>query len=36
MGEVSLKKHYNLLTDEGDNPAHGPPALKEYMDKWDG
>ncbi len=36
MGEVSLQKHYDLLTDEGDDPAHVPPALKEYMDKLDG
>lgn len=31
-----LTKHYNLLIDEGDDPVHDPPALKEYMSKWDG
>lgn len=36
MEEVSLQKHYDLLIDEGDDPVHDPPALKEYMSKWDG
>ena len=28
--------HYDLLIAEGNDPVHDPPALKEYMDRWDG
>ncbi|MBE6643349.1 MAG: class I SAM-dependent methyltransferase [Ruminococcaceae bacterium] len=28
--------HYDLLIDEGQDPANDPPPLKAYMDKWDG
>ncbi len=31
-----LTKHYDLLIDAGDDPVNDPPALKEYMSKWDG
>ncbi len=28
--------HYDLLIDENNDPFRDPPALKAYMDKWDG
>lgn len=28
--------HYNKLIDENNDPFRDPPALKAYMDKWDG
>ena len=28
--------HYDLLIDEGNDPARDPKPLKDYMDKWDG
>lgn len=28
--------HYDLLIAEGNDPVHDPPALKQYMDRWDG
>ena len=28
--------HYDLLIDEGQDPANDPPLLKANMDKWDG
>ena len=28
--------HYDLLIDEGNDPFHDPPALRDYMDLWDG
>lgn len=33
---TDVKKHYNNLIDEGQDPVHDPEPLKEYMDKWDG
>ena len=29
-------RHYDFLIDEGQDPVYDPPALKEYMNKWDG
>ena len=29
-------EHYDLLAEEGNDPVHDSPFLKEYMDKWDG
>ena len=31
-----VKKHYDMLIDEGNDPVNDPPALKDYMYKWDG
>lgn len=28
--------HYDALIDEGNDPVLDPPALRAYMDKWDG
>ncbi len=28
--------HYDLLIDENNDPFHDPPALREYMNGWDG
>ena len=28
--------HYDMLTDENNDPFRDPPALRIYMDKWDG
>jgi ubiquinone/menaquinone biosynthesis C-methylase UbiE len=28
--------HYDKLIDENNDPFNDPPAVKEYMDKWDG
>ena len=33
---VTVEKHYDLLTSEGDDPVHDPPKLREYMDRYDG
>lgn len=33
---VSAEAHYDLLIDEGNDPVLDPPALKAYMDGWDG
>ena len=32
----TIINHYDRLIDETNDPAHDPPALQEYMDKWDG
>ncbi len=32
----TVKKHYDLLIDEGNDPVNDPIELKNYMDKWDG
>lgn len=32
----SLINHYNSLIDENNDPLQDSPALREYMDKWDG
>lgn len=31
-----VKKHYDLLIDEGNDPVHDPAPLRAYMDGWDG
>ena len=33
---VDIIKHYDLLVDEGNDPFRDPPALQEYMNRWDG
>ena len=33
---MDVRTHYDLLIDEGNDPFHDPPALREYMDLWDG
>ena len=32
----SVRKHYDLLVEEGNDPVLDPPELRAYMDKWDG
>ena len=34
MNDVIL--HYDRLIDAGNDPFRDPPALREYMDRWDG
>lgn len=34
--QADVKKHYDLLIEEGDDPVHDPDDLREYMDGWDG
>ena len=29
-------EHYDRLIDEGNDPVHDLPPLREYMDMWDG
>ena len=36
MKKVSVEEHYDLLIQEGNDPANDPPVLQEYMNKWDG
>ncbi len=33
---TTVKEHYDLLIDEGNDPVYDPIPLQEYMDKWDG
>ena len=33
---MNVIKHYDLLIDEGNGAFRDPPALQEYMNKWDG
>ena len=33
---VTVEKHYDLLTSEGNDPVHDPPRLREEMDCYDG
>ena len=33
---VSARVHYDRLIDEGNDPVLDPPALRAYMDGWDG
>lgn len=33
---VSVREHYDRLIAEGNDPVLDPPALKAYMDGWDG
>lgn len=32
----TIKKHYDLLIDENNDPVNDTPQMKKYMDKWDG
>ena len=32
----SVRRHYDLLAEEGNDPVTDPPCLRDYMDKWDG
>lgn len=34
--QKQIIEHYDLLIDEGNDPAYDDLPLKEYMDKWDG
>lgn len=36
MRQVSVAEHYDLLIDERDDPVKDPPALRAYMERWDG
>ncbi|KGE16819.1 class I SAM-dependent methyltransferase [Paenibacillus wynnii] len=36
MKITSTLEHYELLIDEGNDPAQDPPALQTYMSRWDG
>lgn len=31
-----VRRHYDLLIDENNDPVHDPPELQAYMDLWDG
>lgn len=31
-----VRTHYDLLIDEGNDPVLDPPALRDYMNQWDG
>lgn len=33
---MDIVKHYDMLIEEGNDPVRDPPALREYMDRWDG
>lgn len=33
---TDIVKHYDMLIEEGNDPFRDPPALREYMNKWDG
>lgn len=34
--ENEIRAHYDALVDEGNDPVCDPPALRAYMDRWDG
>ena len=36
LKKLSAAEHYNALALQGDDPANDPPALANYMAKWDG
>ncbi len=36
LGTTTVKKHYDSLIDENNDPARDPAVLREYMKKWDG
>ena len=36
MKYCTVKEHYDLLIDEGNDPVHDSDRLKAYMDRWDG
>lgn len=33
---MDVRTHYDLLIDENNDPFRDPPALQEYMNRWDG
>lgn len=33
---VKIAEHYDLLIEENNDPVHDSPALKAYMEQWDG
>lgn len=33
---VKTAEHYDLLIEENNDPVHDSPALKAYMEQWDG
>ena len=33
---MDVKTHYDLLIDENNDPFRDPPALRKYMESWDG
>ena len=33
---MDVKTHYDLLIEENNDPFRDPPALRRYMDSWDG
>ena len=36
MKKYTVKKHYDRLISENDDPVNDPPELKAYMNGWDG
>lgn len=36
MLKATAEEHYDLLVQEGNDPANDPPALQAYMENWDG
>lgn len=36
MTNNEVANNYDLLVDENNDPVNDPPAVKAYMDKWDG
>ena len=36
INALSVRKHYDALIDENNDPVHDPEPLRTYMDKWDG
>lgn len=34
--DVEVIRHYDLLVEEGNDPARDPSVLQAYMDQWDG
>ena len=33
---MDIKTHYDLLIEENNDPFRDPPALRKYMESWDG
>ena len=33
---MNIKTHYDLLIEENNDPFRDPPALRQYMESWDG
>ena len=36
MRKVTATEHYDLLAQEGNDPANDPPIPQAHMNKWDG